>query len=71
MADINSADEKDVMIMKITSTTLAVVSGRFRRSEEGLFSEAHRLFNAVDGDDDDDGGGGDDVAGAGDSDGGK
>ena len=34
MADINSADEKDVMIMKITST--AVVSGRFRRSKEGI-----------------------------------
>ena len=33
---INSADEKDVMIMKITSTTLAVVSGRFRRSKEGI-----------------------------------
>ena len=36
MADINSADEKDVMIMKITSTTLAVVSGRFRRSKEEI-----------------------------------
>ena len=60
MADINSADEKDVMIMKITSTTRRLWVGDLEEVRKGLFSEAHRLFNAVDGDDDD-GGGDDDV----------
>ena len=35
--------------------------GDLEEVRKGLFSEAHRLFNAVDGDDDD-GGGDDDVA---------